>query len=219
MTFGEALAYVYSGQYGPISEIGYFNSSFIVVQLMAAGFICILLDDLLQQGYGLGHGISLFIASNICENIFWRCFSPITLRTDAGTEFEGSIVGTFHALLNNPNKKKALYHAFFRSNAPNLNSLLATLFIFFIVIYFQGWKVEIPLRSLRMRGVETTLPIKLFYTSSTPIILQTALVGNLYFISQVLYKRFSHNVFIRFLGVWQELDNGYRSIPVSGKIS
>jgi len=101
MTTGEALAFVISGQYGPVAEIGYFNAGLILLQLLLAGVICILLDDLLQKGYGLGHGISLFIASNICENIFWRCLSPITLKTDAGTEFEGSIVGLVHSLANN----------------------------------------------------------------------------------------------------------------------
>jgi len=67
---------------------------------------------------------------------------------------------------------------------------MATIFIFFIVIYFQGWKIDIPLCSKRVKGYETTLPIKLFYTSSTPIILQTAMVGHVYFLSEILYKRF-----------------------------
>jgi len=71
---------------------------------MVAGIICILLDDLLQKGYGMGHGISLFIASNVCEHIFWRSFSPITLKTDAGTEFEGSVISLVHSLFTNKNK-------------------------------------------------------------------------------------------------------------------
>lgn len=28
----------------------------------------------LQKGYGLGSGISLFIATNICESIMWKAF-------------------------------------------------------------------------------------------------------------------------------------------------
>lgn len=31
MTFGEALAYVYSGQYGPIADLGYIVSASIVL--------------------------------------------------------------------------------------------------------------------------------------------------------------------------------------------
>lgn len=59
-----------------------------------------------------------------------------------------------------------------------------------------------------MRGAETTFSVKLFYTSSIPIILQTALVSNTYFISQILYKKFKGNFIVRLLGQWQELEYG-----------
>jgi protein transport protein SEC61 subunit alpha len=68
--------------YGDISELGAVNAILILFQLFTAGVIVILLDELLQKGYGLGSGISLFIATNICENILWKSFSPITIRTD-----------------------------------------------------------------------------------------------------------------------------------------
>ena len=37
------------------------------------------LDEILSKGYGLGSGISLFIATNISENIMWKSFSPFTV--------------------------------------------------------------------------------------------------------------------------------------------
>lgn len=55
-----------------------------VVQLFVAGLIVLLLDELLQKGYGLGSGISLFIATNICETIVWKSFSPTTVNTGRG---------------------------------------------------------------------------------------------------------------------------------------
>jgi protein transport protein SEC61 subunit alpha len=36
----------------------------IVAQLMMAGLVVILLDEMLKKGYGLGSGISLFIVAN-----------------------------------------------------------------------------------------------------------------------------------------------------------
>lgn len=53
-------------------------------QLFVAGMIVLLLDELLQKGYGLGSGISLFIATNICETIVWKAFSPTTVNTGRG---------------------------------------------------------------------------------------------------------------------------------------
>ena len=49
-----------------------------------ASLIVLLLDELLQKGYGLGSGISLFIATNICETIVWKAFSPATVNTGKG---------------------------------------------------------------------------------------------------------------------------------------
>ncbi len=54
------------------------------LQLFVAGLIVLLLDELLQKGYGLGSGISLFIATNICETIVWKAFSPATVNTGRG---------------------------------------------------------------------------------------------------------------------------------------
>merc|ERR1712048_689358 len=59
-------------------------------------------------------------------------------------------------------------------------------------------------------------PIKLFYTSNTPIILQTALVSNLYFFSQLLHRRFKSNLLVNLIGQWQEVDMTGQSIPVGG---
>jgi len=74
ITIGEAVAYVVSGMYGDVRELGVVNASLIVAQLFFAGIIVICLDELLQKGYGLGSGISLFIATNICESIIWKAF-------------------------------------------------------------------------------------------------------------------------------------------------
>jgi protein transport protein SEC61 subunit alpha len=74
----EASVYVFSGMYGDLSVLGYGNALLIVTQLIVAGMIVLLLDELLQKGYGLGSGISLFIATNVCETIVWSSVSPLT---------------------------------------------------------------------------------------------------------------------------------------------
>ncbi len=217
ITIGEAIAYVVSGMYGDLNTLGAGNAILIILQLFAAGMVVIILDELLQKGYGLGSGISLFIATNICESIIWKSFSPTTINTGRGTEFEGALIALIHLLVTRPNKIRALREAFTRSNLPNLNNLLATVVIFLIVIYFQGWRVDLPVKHAKSRGQQGKYPIKLFYTSNMPIILQTALTSNLYFLSQLLYNRYGGNIFVRLLGVWKELkENPGSSVPVSG---
>lgn len=204
ITIGEAVAYVVSGMYGDIRTLGATNAILIIIQLFIAGIIVICLDELLQKGYGLGSGISLFIATNICESIIWKAFSPYTISSARGAEFEGAVIALFHLLITRTDKTRALKEAFYRQNLPNIMQLLSTIAIFLVVIYFQGFRVDLPVRSKQRRGQQQNYPIKLFYTSNMPIILQSALVSNLYFISQLLYKRYGGNILVQLLGRWQE---------------
>jgi len=217
ITIGEAVAYVVSGMYGDVRELGAGNAILIIIQLFVAGIIVIILDELLQKGYGLGSGISLFIATNICENIIWKAFSPTTINTGRGTEFEGAVIALFHLMITRNNKVAALKEAFYRQNLPNITNLMATVLVFCIVIYFQGFRVDLPVKYTKYRGQQGSYPIKLFYTSNIPIILQTALVSNLYFFSQLLYKRYKNNFLVKLLGTWQDVEGGGgQSVPVGG---
>merc|ERR1711907_782645 len=177
ITIGQGTAYVVSGLYGDVRELGIANGLILVLQLLVAGVIVLCLDELLQKGYGLGSGISLFIATNICETIIWKALSPQTMNQGRGTEFEGAIIALFHLLLTRTDKVRALKEAFYRTNLPNVTDLLATVLVFLIVVYFQGFRVDLPLRYKNARGQHGTYPIKLFYTSNMPIILQSALVS------------------------------------------
>lgn len=54
-----------------------------------------------------------------------------------------------------------------------------------------------------MRGQRGTYPVKLFYTSNMPIMLQSALTSNVFLVSQMLASRFPENLLVRLLGVWE----------------
>ena len=137
ITLGQGIVYVLTGMYGDPADIGAGVCLLIIIQLFVAGLIVLLLDELLQKGYGLGSGISLFIATNICETIVWKSFSPATVNTGRGTEFEGAVIALFHLLATRQDKVRALREAFYRQNLPNLMNLMATILIFGVVIYFQ----------------------------------------------------------------------------------
>ena len=53
-----------------------------------------------------------------------------------------------------------------------------------------------------------------------PIILQSALTSNLYFISQLLYKRYGGNLLVQLLGKWREAEfsSSGQLIPVGGLV-
>jgi protein transport protein SEC61 subunit alpha len=203
ISLGQATVYVLTGLYGQPKDIGAGVCLLLILQLVAASLIVILLDELLQKGYGLGSGISLFIATNICESIIWKAFSPTTVNTGRGPEFEGAIIALFHLLFTWNDKSRALKEAFYRERLPNVMNLLATAVVFAVVIYLQGFRIEIPVQSQRVRGQRGSFPVKLFYTSNMPIMLESALTSNVYVISQMLTSRFPDNFFVKLLGVWE----------------
>ena len=57
ITVGQAAAYLFSGMFGNFNDIGPIYCALIVLQLFFAGIIVMLLDEVLQKGYGLGSGV------------------------------------------------------------------------------------------------------------------------------------------------------------------
>ena len=85
-----------------------------------------------------------------------------------------------------------------------------------VIHLLQGFRVDLKIKNAKVRGQTSTHPIKLFYTSNIPIILQSALVSNLYFISQMLDTKFGGNIIVNLLGVWERYEGSQQSYPVWG---
>ncbi|KAL0281731.1 UNVERIFIED_CONTAM: protein transport protein Sec61 subunit alpha [Sesamum radiatum] len=178
--------------------------SLLLLQLCFAGIIVICLDELLQKGYGLG-SVKTSSGKHLVQ-------PPSTV---GGAEFEGCYC--IIPFVDNSDRQGSCFaRGILPAESSNVTNLLATVLIFLIVIYFQGFRVVLPVRSKNARGQQGSYPIKLFYTSNMPIILQSALVSNLYFISQLLYRRYSGNFLVNLLGKWKESEYSGQSVPVGG---
>lgn len=216
MCLGQAVVYVMTGNYGVPGEIGAGVCLLIILQLFFAAITVLLLDEMLQKGYGLGSGISLFISTNVCEMIMWRAFSPQTVIQSAarGPEFEGAVVAFVHGLFYGDDTISVFTDALTRSHLPNMTSIINTIFIFGLCVYLQGFRVELPIKSTVSRGMTSTIPIQLFYTRNIPIIMQSALVSQAFIVSQFLYNKFTDNFLVNLLGAWE--NEGFRQVPTAG---
>ena len=218
ITIVQASSYVMSGNYGDVKVLGSFTCVLIVTQLTIAGIIVLLLDEMLQKGYGFGSGVSLFVAVNVCEGILWKAFSPFVINAGRGQEYEGALISLFQQLVQSDNKFRAIKDAFYRPHLPNVMSLISTAVIFAIVTFAQGFAVTLGLQHAPTRQ-SAPQKIKLFYTANMPIVLQAALVSNLYFFSSILYSKFPKNSVVNFIGVWKAPDQSPNSVmPVSGLV-
>lgn len=215
--FLQAIFYcVISGIYGSVWELGIGNVIIIMFQLCASGFFVTLWDDLLQKGYGFGSAISLFISCNICETIVWNAFSYQVIETVAGPKFEGAVVNLVYQLTMG-GSLGGIKEAFFRTDLPNVTSLVSTVVVFVVVIYFQGFRVDIPIKHTQVRSgaIGSSYPIKLFYTSTMPIMIQSNVTNAIMVFSSSIFDRFGRNPVTWLLGVWTMTPYG-RRLPVAG---
>ncbi|QHO04323.1 hypothetical protein HN51_038569 [Arachis hypogaea] len=204
-------------KYGLYGQLGWVDSLFVMGQILFGGITVIYLDQYFQKGYGLiSTGVTPFIAANICGSIIWKAFSFTRIKSGRGAEFEGAVTELIHVLITRTDKVGALQEAFFRQNLPNVFNLLLTIVIFLLVVYFDRFYFGLRVRSTNVRGAKNTIPIKLFYTSYMPIILQSSSVSIIYLFSQFLHWNFSSSLFTSILGTWKLCEHSGQFIPVGG---
>ncbi len=183
----------------------------LVGQLMAASIIIMFLDELIQKGWGLGSGISLFIMAGVAQQILWSMFSPLPAG-DGGTV--GIIPYIGQSILGGD-----LSNVFFRFNQlPSIFGMFVTAGVLLILVYVQGMKIEIPLVSTKYRGFSAVYPIKLMYVSNIPVILASALTANAVFLGQLLWANFNLRNASPFMNIIGQFDPTSPSTPIGGII-
>jgi len=180
----------------------------IMLQLVAAGLIVLLLDELLQKGWGLGSGISLFIAAGVASTIWWDSVAPMGPMADG--KYLGAVVAFAEGVISRQNLTGVISRT---GGLPDMVAFITTLGVFAIIIYFNGMRVEIPVSYARYRGFRGKFPLKLFYVSNIPVIFAAALFGNIYFVSQLLWQRYNStnsNFWFNLLGTFTTQANQYQ---------
>jgi len=210
LTGVQAIAYILSGMYGSIGQLGITVVIAILLQLLAAGIIVLLMDELVQKGWGLGSGISLFIMAGVAQKIIWDMFSPAT----------GLFVSGISRLLDGVDTAFVFVFGSPDSFYPTLLGFFATIGVFLVVIYLQGVRVELPMSYAGYKGFRSRYPIKLLYVSNLPVIFASALFANVYFFTQMLWNQFGQpapgtNWFFRILGDYARTEGGNVQ-PVGG---
>lgn len=221
LTIFQIVAYIAGDAFGPSSGPDAISTTakiLIFVQLLFSGIIIMMMDEVLQKGYGLGSGISLFIASGVAGQIFWNSFSYFT---DNDGLPKGIFIAFFSKLFNPNNTPGTLGDLWIRdSNAPGLLGFFTTLIIFFGVIYVQTMNVEIPLTYAGYKGYRGKYPMKLLYVSNIPVILAQALYANLLFFGQLLWKWSESSGkmtwWVNWFGVFEESSNAQYLTPTKG---
>ncbi|HEY7508476.1 MAG TPA: preprotein translocase subunit SecY [Nitrososphaera sp.] len=172
--------------YGPLVD-GYHIIAIVIGQLIGASVLVMLMDELVQKGWGVGSGLSLFIMAGITQTILWSTFSPLPdLTTGAPI---GIAPFTIDAAMNG-NIQDAIFRA---GQLPSLFALSLTVGVILVLVYIEGIHVDIPIVSTKYRGFTAVYPIKLLYTSVIPVILASALIANAVFMGQMMWTNYNPN--------------------------
>ncbi len=211
----QASAYIIGGVYGALPAT---NAVYIFLQLLVAGLILMMMDEMIQKGWGIGSGISLFILAGVAQTVVWDSFSITPPYLQADSLSRGAFVAlvqmvplimggaTWTQSSTSLSGKWTWTNIFVRpidSTLPAMLGFITTVVVFFIVIYAEGVRVELPISYAGYRGYRGRYPIKLLYVSNLPVIFASALFANIYFISQLVwsnYNRSNTNIFLNLLG-------------------
>jgi preprotein translocase SecY subunit len=213
----QAATYIIGGVYG--TGLDPRVSILVFSQLFVAGLVTMLLDEMLQKGWGLGSGISLFILAGVAQTILWSSLSVIhaLVGEETLTAF-GAIPSLIQTLIQNQFTLQYLYLR--PQSLPTMLGFFTTLIVFLVVIYFEGVRVELPISRAGYKGYRSRYPIKLLYVSNLPVIFASALFANVYFISQIVWSNYNYNnsnFWFNLLGTYT-VQNGGNPIPTGGLV-
>ncbi|MHA1883353.1 MAG: hypothetical protein ACTSUO_09960, partial [Candidatus Thorarchaeota archaeon] len=80
MTAFQAIAYIAGNAYGVLTPE---QAVLVFLQLFMSGIIVILMDELVQKGWGLGSGVSLFIMTNVAGQVMFNMLNVVELESTA----------------------------------------------------------------------------------------------------------------------------------------
>ncbi|MEW6528973.1 MAG: preprotein translocase subunit SecY [Candidatus Micrarchaeota archaeon] len=140
----------------------------VIAQITIGAMILFYLDETISK-YGIGSGISLFIAAGVSLAILGGLSNLIFGQNGVTqTLVERGADAIPVALIV-------------------LLPFVFTMIVFFICVYAEGMKVEIPVAYEAVRGIIPKLPLKFFYVSNIPVIFASALLLNIQLFAAPLF--------------------------------
>ncbi len=158
----------------------------IVLQLFVGSYLVFLMDEVVSK-WGIGSGISMFIAAGVSQAIFAGTLNWLPLG-DAAQNYNyldpdtpaGTLPKTWWMLTELPSRSitTGYFENMFISPPNPIIALISTIVIFLVVAYAESSRIELPLAHGNARGARGRYPLRLIYASNIPVILMAALLAN-----------------------------------------
>lgn len=193
--------FLFTGYFG--YNLTFWQYILINLQLVGTGFVFTLVSEIIDKGYGFGSGALTFVTVNISTNFVGDVIGLNSVKTTRGFESVGALINLVKNLRNKP-FKNAIVEAFTRSYLPNLSQVYITTATLLFCIYLQNFRLELPIRSNRVRSVNNVYPIRLLYTGSLPLLFSYVVLFYInifgYSIVQLVFKNDPNQVAVKIIG-------------------
>jgi preprotein translocase subunit SecY len=167
----------------------------IIMQLFLGAYLVFLMDELISK-WGIGSGISMFIAAGVSQSIFTGLVNWLPESTKVPVSISnppaGVIPGTYYLAshMSLGDIVDGGFQLMFIGHSARTNAivpLIGTIAIFLIVTYTESSRIELPLAHAKVRGARGRYPIRLIYASNIPVILMSALLANINMFALLFY--------------------------------
>src|SRR5579863_9025059 len=165
----------------------------IIAQLVFGSYLVFLMDEVVSK-WGIGSGISLFIAAGVSQQIVQGTLNWLPASTATPVSAANPPSGTIPKLIfffthETANQMASGGWEQVLLHAPNpVVALAGTAAIFFLVAWTESTRIELPLSHAEARGARGRYPLRLIYASNIPVILMAALLANVSMFSILLWS-------------------------------
>jgi len=163
----------------------------LFIQIFIGAMLIYFMDEVVSK-WGIGSGVSLFIIAGVSQQVITGLISWVSAEGGGGLAV--GVIPRWIQLLWPGSPFHVEGYVILEGGITfliqhNLIALFSTIGIFFLVVYLESTRLEIPLAHSMARGARGKFPIKLLYASVLPMILVRALQASIQGFGRMFYSR------------------------------
>jgi preprotein translocase subunit SecY len=157
---------------------------FLFIQIFIGGMLIYFMDEVVSK-WGIGSGVSLFILAGVSQQVITGLVNWVPDETGWAV----GVIPRWVQIAQQLSMYEVLEGGVTFLFQHNLIALFSTIAVFFLVVYLESTRLEIPLAHSMARGARGRFPIKILYASVLPMILVRALQASIQGFGRLFYTR------------------------------
>jgi preprotein translocase subunit SecY len=156
----------------------------LFIQIFMGGMLIYFMDEVVSK-WGIGSGVSLFILAGVSQQVITGLVNWVPDETGWAV----GVIPRWVQIAQQLSIYEILEGGITFLFQHHLIALFSTIAVFFIVVYLESTRLEIPLAHSMARGARGRFPIKILYASVLPMILVRALQASVQGFGRLFYSR------------------------------